>query len=98
VSQNATFANVADPVGQGFAASLARPGGNMTGFGAFEFSVGGKWVQGLKELAPSARQLGVIVNPETAPYYPNFFPSLRRLLSRPVLSRTSHQLRTLTKL
>jgi ABC-type uncharacterized transport system substrate-binding protein len=72
------FANVADPVGQGFVASLAQPGGNMTGFGAFEFSVGGKWVQGLKELVPSARQLGVIVNPETAPYYPNFLPFIEK--------------------
>ena len=68
------FANVADPVGQGFVASLAQPGANMTGFGAFEFSIGGKWVEGLKELVPSARQFGVIVNPETAPFYRNFLP------------------------
>ena len=46
----------------------------MTGFGAFEFSIGGKWVEGLKELVPSARQFGVIVNPETAPFYRNFLP------------------------
>lgn len=68
------FANVADPVGQGFVASLAQPGGNVTGFGAFEFSIGAKWVQGLKELVPSARHFGVIVNPETAPFYRNFLP------------------------
>jgi ABC-type uncharacterized transport system substrate-binding protein len=68
------FANVADPVGQSFVASLAHPGGNMTGFGAFEFSIGGKWIQGLKELVPSARHFGVIVNPETAPFYRNFLP------------------------
>ena len=72
------FANVADPVGQGFVASLAQPGGNMTGFGAFEFSIGGKWVEGLKELVPSARQFGVIVNPETAPFYRNFLPFIEK--------------------
>jgi len=72
------FANVADPVGQGLIASLAQPGGNMTGFGAFEFSIGGKWVEGLKELVPSARQFGVIVNPETAPFYRNFLPFIEK--------------------
>ena len=46
------FVSVSDPVGQGFVASLARPGGNITGFTAFEFSMGGKWMQLLKEIAP----------------------------------------------
>jgi putative tryptophan/tyrosine transport system substrate-binding protein len=68
------FANVADPVGQGFVASLGQPGGNMSGLGAFEFSIAGKWVQGLKELVPSAAKIGVIVNPETAPFYGMFLP------------------------
>jgi ABC-type uncharacterized transport system substrate-binding protein len=72
------FANVADPVGQGFVASLAQPGGNMTGFGAFEFSIAGKWVQGLKELVPSAKKFGVIVNPETAPFYRYFLPFIEQ--------------------
>ena len=68
------FAVVADPVGQGFVTSLARPGGNTTGFGAFDFSMGGKWVQAIKEIAPSVTQIGVIFNPETAPYYGSFLP------------------------
>ena len=68
------FANVADPVGQGIIASFAKPGGNTTGFGAFEFSVAGKWVQVIKEIAPSVIQIGVIFNPETAPYYRSFLP------------------------
>jgi putative tryptophan/tyrosine transport system substrate-binding protein len=72
------FANVADPVGQGFVASLAQPGGNMTGFGAFEFSIAGKWAQGLKELVPSAKKFGVIVNPDTAPFYRNFLPFIEQ--------------------
>ena len=68
------FANVADPVGQGFVASLGQPNGNMSGFGAFEFSIAGKWVQGLKEFVPAATEIGVIVNPETAPFYAKFLP------------------------
>jgi putative ABC transport system substrate-binding protein len=50
----------------------------MTGFGAFEFSIAGKWVQGLKHLIPSAKQFGVIVNPETAPFYRNFLPFIQK--------------------
>ena len=68
------FANVADPVGQGLIASFARPGGNTTGFGAFDFSMAGKWVQAIKEIAPSVTRIGVIFNPETGPYYASFLP------------------------
>jgi len=60
------FVSVSDPVGQGFVASLARPGGNITGFTAFEFSMGGKWIETLKEIAPSVRRVAVLFNPETA--------------------------------
>jgi putative tryptophan/tyrosine transport system substrate-binding protein len=63
------FVNAADPVGQGFVASLARPGGNITGFGAFEFSLGAKWVEALKEIMLAMTEIGVILNPETSPYY-----------------------------
>src|ERR1700690_2785134 len=68
------FANVADPVGQGLIASFARPGGNTTGFGAFDFSMAAKWVQAVKEMAPSVTRIGVIFNPETGPYYAAFLP------------------------
>ena len=47
------FANVIDPVGAGFVASLSRPGGNTTGFSAFEYSLSGKWLELLKEIAPN---------------------------------------------
>jgi ABC transporter substrate binding protein len=50
------FANVIDPVGAGFVASLARPGGNTTGFSAFEYSLSGKWLEVLKEIAPSVNR------------------------------------------
>ncbi len=46
------FASVADPVGAGFVDSLARPGGNTTGFMAFEYSLSGKWLELLKQIAP----------------------------------------------
>src|SRR5262249_24139406 len=57
------FANVVDPVSAGFVASLARPGGNATGFTAFEFGMGGKWVELLKEIAPGVTRAAVIRDP-----------------------------------
>jgi putative ABC transport system substrate-binding protein len=59
------FADVTDPVGQGFVESLARPGGNVTGFAMFEFSMGGKWLDVLKKLAPSTKRVAVLFNPPT---------------------------------
>jgi putative ABC transport system substrate-binding protein len=70
------FVSVSDPVGQGFVASLARPGGNITGFTAFEFSMGGKWIETLKEIAPSVAQAAVLFNPKTAPYFSLFLNSI----------------------
>src|SRR5215470_13056669 len=61
------FAFVGDPVGRGFAASLARPGRNITGFANFENSIGGKWVELFKEIAPRAGRVGFVFNPEAAP-------------------------------
>jgi putative tryptophan/tyrosine transport system substrate-binding protein len=54
------FANVIDPVGGGFVASLARPGGNTTGFSAFEYSLSGKWLELLKEIAPNVTRTAVL--------------------------------------
>jgi putative ABC transport system substrate-binding protein len=65
---------VADPVGQGFVESLARPGGNITGFSAPDASVMGKWLQLLKEIAPRVTRVAVIFNPDTAIYAPLFNP------------------------
>jgi putative ABC transport system substrate-binding protein len=61
------FAFVGDPVGSGFAASLARPGRNVTGFANFENSIGGKWVELLKEIAPRVERGGFVFNPDAAP-------------------------------
>jgi putative tryptophan/tyrosine transport system substrate-binding protein len=54
------FANVIDPVGAGFVASLARPGGNTTGFSSFEYSLSGKWLELLKEIAPNLTRVAVV--------------------------------------
>jgi putative ABC transport system substrate-binding protein len=57
------FVNVTDPVSRGLVASLARPGGNATGFTLFEFGVAGKWVELLKQIAPSVTRVAVLRNP-----------------------------------
>src|SRR5215510_16577529 len=54
------FAIVADPVGAGFVDSLARPGGNVTGFTPFEYGLSGKWLELLKQIAPGVTRVGVI--------------------------------------
>jgi ABC-type uncharacterized transport system substrate-binding protein len=56
------FANVSDPVGQGFVASLPRPGGNVTGFTSFEFGQSAKWLELLKEIAPRVTRAAVLLN------------------------------------
>jgi putative ABC transport system substrate-binding protein len=61
------FMTVADPISSGFAASLARPGGNVTGFALFESALGGKWVELLKEIAPRTVHVALLFNPATAP-------------------------------
>jgi putative ABC transport system substrate-binding protein len=60
------FAGVIDPVGAGFVASLSRPGGNTTGFLSFEYSLSGKWLELLKEIAPDLTRVAVLRDPATA--------------------------------
>ena len=66
------FANIVDPVGRGFISNMARPGGNVTGFLNFEFSMGGKWLETLKEIAPAVRRVALLFNPDTAPFAASF--------------------------
>jgi putative tryptophan/tyrosine transport system substrate-binding protein len=61
------FVQVSDPVSQGFIASLSQPGGNLTGFTNFEFSIGGKWLELLKQIAPELKRVAVMFNPERSP-------------------------------
>jgi putative ABC transport system substrate-binding protein len=62
------FAVVADPVGSGFVASLARPGGNVTGFTLTEPTMTSKWLELLKEIAPHVSRVAFLFNPATTPY------------------------------
>jgi putative ABC transport system substrate-binding protein len=62
------FVQVTDPIGQGFVKTLAQPGGNLTGIINFEFSIGSKWLQVLKEAAPHVTRVGLVFNPDTAPF------------------------------
>jgi putative ABC transport system substrate-binding protein len=61
------FFSVGDPVGEGFVVSLSRPGRNVTGFINMEASMSGKWLELLKEIAPSIRRVAILFNPATAP-------------------------------
>jgi putative tryptophan/tyrosine transport system substrate-binding protein len=71
------FMQVSDPVGSGLVTNLARPSGNITGFTNFEYSMGGKWLETLKEAAPHIARVGVLFNPETAPYVKFYIESIK---------------------
>src|ERR1700744_2940469 len=71
------FAQVADPVGFGLVESVMHPGGNVTGFVVWDLSIGGKWLQLLREIAPDVSRVGVIYNPDTAPYAPPVIESAK---------------------
>jgi putative tryptophan/tyrosine transport system substrate-binding protein len=62
------FASLGDPVGSGLVASLARPGGNVTGFPAFVEDMGAKWLEFMKEVAPRVERVGFIFHPDVAPH------------------------------
>ena len=61
------FTVVSEPIEQGFVKTLAHPGGNITGFSNLEPSLGGKWIELLKEIAPAVTRVAIIFNPQTAP-------------------------------
>jgi len=70
------FAVVSDPVGEGFVASVARPGGNVTGFTNAEASLSGKWLGLLKEVAPKMGRAGYLFDPKVAPGGGNYYTNL----------------------
>jgi putative tryptophan/tyrosine transport system substrate-binding protein len=75
------FVQISDPVEQGFVPNLTQPGGNVTGFGLYEFSIGGKWIELLKEVAPSLTRVAVIFNPDTSPQSQFFMRSIESAAS-----------------
>jgi len=66
------FVQVTDPIGQGLAANLAQPGGNLTGLTNFEFSIGSKWIETLKDIVPPLERVAIVFNPDTAPFADQF--------------------------
>jgi putative ABC transport system substrate-binding protein len=68
------FINANNPIGSGFIASIARPGGNITGFVAFEPDMGGKWLETLREIVPNITRVGLVYNPQT--HTGQHFPSI----------------------
>jgi putative tryptophan/tyrosine transport system substrate-binding protein len=71
------FAVVSDPAGSGFVANLAKPGGNTTGFVNIEASLSGKWLDLMREIAPSVSRVGFLFNPQTAPYARYYLDTFR---------------------
>jgi ABC-type uncharacterized transport system substrate-binding protein len=69
------FVNTTDPFGSGLAFSLSRPTGNLTGFTNFEYTIGGKWLDFLKRIAPSVKRAAMLFNPDTAPHALSYLPS-----------------------
>ncbi len=75
------FIQVSDPVAQGFVPNLVHPGGNITGFSAYEFSMGGKWVDLLKQIVPGLARIGIMSNPDTSPQSKLFIRSIEAAAS-----------------
>ena len=71
------FVGIPDPVSQGFVESFAKPGGETTGFASNEPSIGGKWIQLLKEATPHTLRIAVIYNPETSPFNERLLAGMR---------------------
>jgi putative tryptophan/tyrosine transport system substrate-binding protein len=70
------FVSITDPVRDGFVSSMARPGGNMTGFTNYEFSMGAKWLEILKEIAPRTARVSLMLNPDTGLFYVDYLRSV----------------------
>jgi putative ABC transport system substrate-binding protein len=75
------FLSVTDPIGQGLVANLAHPAGNITGFSVFEFSLGTKWMEALKQIASNLKRVTTIFNPKTAPYYALYLSAIEKAAS-----------------
>jgi putative ABC transport system substrate-binding protein len=71
------FVQVADPVRDGIVTSLARPGGNITGFTGFEYTMGGKWLETLKEVAPAVARVAILHHPQDS-NWPGFLTAIER--------------------
>jgi putative ABC transport system substrate-binding protein len=83
------FVGGTDPVASGIVPGLNQPGGNITGFGTLEASLGGKWLELLWEIAPGLKRAAIMFNPDTAPasaYMPPFEAAARSLRVEPIIA------------
>ena len=91
------FLSVTDPLGQGLVASLAHPGGNVTGFSIFEISMATKWIEALKQLAPGLKRVVTIYNPKTAPYFPLYVRAIEQAAPSFAVSRMGTRFMTMPR-
>jgi putative ABC transport system substrate-binding protein len=75
------FAPVSDPIGSGFVVSLSNPSGNITGFINIEASLSGKWIELIREVSPRVYRVGMMFNPDTAPYARYYLDTFRSAAS-----------------
>jgi putative tryptophan/tyrosine transport system substrate-binding protein len=91
------FTVVSDPIGSGFVASLPNPGGNITGFINIEGSVAGKWVELMHEVAPRVSRVGILYNPDIAPYAKYYVDAFRTAASALSISPVEAPIRTVSE-
>jgi putative tryptophan/tyrosine transport system substrate-binding protein len=87
------FATVGDPIGSGFVVSFARPGSNVTGFATVEGSLGGKWLELLKEIAPRVNRVAFLLNPARATYAEFYLNTFRAAAASPAVEAVAAPVR-----
>jgi putative tryptophan/tyrosine transport system substrate-binding protein len=92
------FANLVDPIGQGFVASMSKPGGNVTGFANLEGSIIGKYLELLKEIAPRVTKVALFYNPETATFAHIYLDRFKLAAESLSVKATTPQFRTMAEL
>ena len=92
------FVVVNDPVGQGFISSLARPGGNITGFSFVEPELVGKWIDLLSDVIPNLSRVALIFNPATAPFYDAYLQSINASQVRRPVEVQAARVRTVAEI
>jgi putative tryptophan/tyrosine transport system substrate-binding protein len=92
------FVVVNDPVGQGFISSLARPGGNITGFSFVEPEIVGKWIDLLSDVKPNLSRVALMFNPVTAPFYDDYLQALKASPRRDLVKVEAAHVRSIAEI
>jgi putative ABC transport system substrate-binding protein len=90
------FLQVSDPVAQGFVVNMANPSGNITGIASYEFTVGGKWLDLLKQLVPTVKRVAVMFNPSSPTKF--FLPSIEAAAAKLDISVTTLQVQSIEEI